>query len=60
MAEKLGEKELVTQQELLMSQVFQLDAVTRLLIKKGIFTESELFVELKKIQQEYETKKGFQ
>jgi hypothetical protein len=54
MAEKLDQKEVVTHQELLMSQVLQLDAVTRLLIKKGIFTEGEFFGELKKVQAEYE------
>ena len=54
MAEKLDEREVVTQQELLMSQVLQLDAVTRLLIKKGVFTESEFFTKLKKVQAEYE------
>jgi len=57
MAEKLDERDLVTHQELLMAQMYQLDAVTRLLIKKGVFTEGEFFVELKKIQQEYERKK---
>ena len=57
MAEKLNERELVTYQELLMSQVFQLEAITRLLIEKGVFTESEFFVELKKVQHEYESKK---
>jgi hypothetical protein len=40
-----------------MSQVLSLDALTRLLIKKGIITENEFFLELKKIQQEYEKKK---
>ena len=58
MAEKLDERELVTHQELLMSQVFQLETITRLLVKKGVFTEDEFFVELKKTQQEYESKKS--
>ena len=57
MAEKLDERDLVTHQELLMAQMYQLDAVTRLLIKKGVFTEEEFFTELKKTQQEYESKK---
>jgi hypothetical protein len=34
-----------------------LDAVTRLLIMKGGFTENELFGELKKVQAEYEKEK---
>ena len=57
MAEKLDQSEIVTSEELLMAQMYQLDAVTRLLIEKGVFTESEFFVELKKIQHEYESKK---
>lgn len=44
--------------ELLMSQVFQLDAVTQLLIKKGIITKEEFFIELKHLRHDYESKKG--
>ena len=57
MAEKLDPSQIVTLEELLMAQMYQLDAVTRLLIKKGVFTEGEFFAELKKTQQEYESKK---
>ncbi len=41
MAEKLDEKEIANFQELLMSQLIQLDAVTQLLIEKGIHHEIE-------------------
>ena len=58
MAEKLDERKLVTHEELLMSQVFQLEALTRLLIEKDVFTEGEFFQELKNVQHEYEIKKG--
>jgi hypothetical protein len=45
-------REMVTQQELFLSQLLQLAAITRLLIKKGIFTEAEFFQELKLAQTE--------
>ena len=36
MAERLDEKDLVSSEELLMSQMIQLDTITQLLIQKGI------------------------
>jgi len=57
MGERL-EEETVDLKELLMSQVFQLDAITQLLIKKGIITKEEFFTELKHLQHDYESKKG--
>ncbi|MCF8142728.1 MAG: hypothetical protein K9N21_02280 [Deltaproteobacteria bacterium] len=54
MAEKVDEKEIVTFKELLMSQVIQLDAVTQLLIEKGLITEEEFYAKLKAVQGEYE------
>ena len=47
MATKLDQSEIVTFQELLMSNVIALDAVTKLLIEKGFFTEAEFFAKLK-------------
>lgn len=47
MAEKLDEKEMVGIQELLMAQMIQLDAVTQLLIEKGLITEQEFVAKLK-------------
>jgi len=59
MAEKLDERALVVRyQELLMTQMIQLDAVTQLLIEKGIITEEEFYGKLKTVQGEYEGKKG--
>jgi hypothetical protein len=57
MAKELNEKETASQEELLMSHVLSLDALMRLLMKKGIIKESEFFLELQKIEQEYEKKK---
>jgi len=42
MAIPLDPKEIVSFEELLMSQVVQQEALTRLLIGKGIFTKDEL------------------
>lgn len=41
-----------------MSQVIQLDAVTQLLIEKGIITEQEFVAKLKQVQHEYESKRA--
>ncbi len=38
MAEKLDPKQIVSFEELLMSQVVQQEALTRMLIEKGVFT----------------------
>ena len=46
MAKQLEDKELVSTDELLMSQVIQLDAISQLLIEKGIISEEEFFTKL--------------
>lgn len=56
MAEKLDEKEVVTFKELLMANPIQVDAVTQLLIEKGVFTQEEFYTKLKQVQNEYESK----
>ena len=43
MAQKLNPEELVSFEELLVSNTMQVDAVTQLLIKKGIITNEEFF-----------------
>ena len=58
MAQKLDDKELVHPHEFMMSNVIQLDAVTQLLIEKGIITEGEFFTKLKKVQAEYESRRA--
>ena len=56
MAEQLDPDELVSFRELLISNTIQPDVVTRVLIEKGIITDDEFFVKLKKVQMEYESK----
>lgn len=56
MAEKLDNKELVGFKELLMTNTVQVDAVTQLLMEKGVFTEDEFYAKLKKVTYEYREK----
>ena len=54
-ATALDPKQLVSFEELLMSQVTQQEALTRLLIKKGIFTKYE-FLEMVRVAKEEKKK----
>lgn len=58
MAEQLDQDETVNFKELLTANMIQLDAVSQLLIEKGIITEQEFFAKLKQVQAEYQSKKG--
>jgi hypothetical protein len=58
MAQKLDDKEVVSFEELLMANVIQMDAISQLLIEKGIITEQEFFTKLKQVQGEWESKEG--
>jgi len=53
MAEKLNDAEMVSYDELLMANVIQVDALSQLLIEKGLITEQEYFTKLKLVQQEW-------
>jgi hypothetical protein len=54
----LDPKQLVSFEELLMSQVIQQEALTRLLVEKGIFTKGELWGRVKVVNREMKRKKG--
>lgn len=58
MVEKLDQDQLVSFEELLISNSIQIDVVTQLLIEKGIFTKEEYFEMFKKVQMEYKRKGG--
>ena len=58
MAQKLDDRELVRFKEMLMANSIQVDALSQLLIEKGIITEQEFFTKLKMVQMEYERKKA--
>jgi len=51
MAEKLDPKEVVDFKELLMSNVYEQEALVNLLEKKGVITKAELLEEIRKLQQ---------
>ena len=58
MAEKLDEKEIVSYEELLIANSIQVDALSQLLIEKGLITEQEFFTKLKEVQGVWESKRG--
>ena len=50
MAQKLDLKEMVTLEELIMSNVFTQEALINLLVKKGLITNEELIKEIKNLK----------
>ena len=58
MARKLDEKELVSFEELLRANMIQVDALSQLLIEKGLITELEFLTKLKQVQGEWESKRA--
>jgi hypothetical protein len=57
MAIPLDPKQVVSLEELLMSQVVQQEAPTRLLVEKGIFSKEEFMEMVKVVDQEMKRKK---
>ena len=55
MAEKLDPREVVSFEELLMSNVFTQEALVNLLEKKGIITKAELLEEIKRLRSKQKT-----
>ena len=55
MVEKLNPSELVSFKELLMANSIQVDAITQLLIEKGVFTKEDFFAKLKQVQGQYQS-----
>jgi len=58
MARKLDDKELVSFEELLRANMIQVDALSQLLIEKGLITEQEFYTKLKQVQHDYESRRG--
>jgi uncharacterized protein YqgQ len=56
MAIPLDPKQIVSFEELLMSQVVQQEALTRLLIEKGIFTKEEFLEMVRVVSREMKSK----
>jgi hypothetical protein len=58
MVKKLDKKELVSFEELLRANSIQVDALSQLLIEKGLITEEEYSAKLKKVQYEWESRRA--
>ena len=58
MAEKLDEKEPVTFNEMLIRNSIQVEALTQLLIEKGLITENEFYWKVKDVQMEFQSKRS--
>ena len=58
MAIPLDPKQVVSFEELLMSQVVQQEALTRLLVEKGIFTKEEFLAVVKAVNDEMKRKEA--
>ena len=65
MAEKLGKSELekfkellISVEELLISHSTHIDAVTQLLVEKGIITNKEVLAKLKQVRIEYQRREN--
>jgi hypothetical protein len=58
MAIPLDSKQIVSFEELLMSQVVQQEALTRLLVERGIFTKVEFLEMVKVVEWEMREKRG--
>jgi len=54
MAEKPESRETVSLEELLVAHMIQIEALTLLLIEKGVFTQEEFFTRLKQVQVDHE------
>ncbi len=57
MAEKLDPREVVSFKELLMSIMYEQEALRRVLVWKGVLTSEELLVEVKAVRRELEGKR---
>jgi hypothetical protein len=57
MAQKIDSADLETFREFMLANSIQLDAITQLLIDKGIITQEEFVTKLKQVQTDYMSRK---
>jgi len=57
MAQKLDHKEVVAIEELAKSNMSQIEAILRILVKKAIMTEQEYIEEMKELKEEMSNKR---
>ena len=60
MAEKLYPRQVVTFEELLRAMMIEQDATRRVLVRKGLLSESEVLEEIKVARREMEARRGRQ
>ena len=58
MAEKLDPKQVVTFEELVMSVMYEQEALRRVLVRKGVLTNEDVLKEVKAVRRELEGKQG--
>ena len=58
MAKPLDPKQIVTIQELAISNMLEIEALRQLLFEKGIITKDEFIAKFKKLDREMKEKKG--
>ena len=58
MAEKLDPKQVATFEELLMTVLYEQEALRRVLVKKGLVSNEEVLEEVKAVRQELEGRRG--
>ncbi len=58
MAEKLDPRQVVTFEELLMTVLYEQEALRRVLVRKGVLTNQEVLEEVKAVRRELEGKRG--
>ncbi len=58
MAEKLDPRQVVTFEELLMTVLYEQEALRRVLVQKGLLTNDEELEEVKAVRRELEGKRG--
>jgi len=58
MAEKLDPRQVVTFEELLRAMMFETEATRRILVRKGLLSNEEVFEEIKAVRREMEGKRG--
>jgi len=55
-AQKLDRSDLVSMEELIVSNTIQLDTMYQIMIEKGYFTEAEFLLKMKNVQKDYQGK----
>ena len=58
MAEKLDPKQVATFEELLMTVLYEQEALRRALVRKGVLTNEDVLEEVKAVRRELEGKRG--